>query len=61
MSKFPIFDSLVKIAHITSATELLLMIKEYDTINGFPLCSQKIKPSYDNRGSIYRIWATNEP
>ena len=32
MSKFPIFESLVKTAHITSATKLLFMIKEYDTI-----------------------------
>ena len=53
MSKLPIFESLVKTVHITLANELLLMIREYDTINEFPLCSQKLNPSYDNRGSIY--------
>ena len=53
MSKLPIFESLVKTVHITSTTKLLLMIKEYDTINEFSLCSQKLNPSYDNRGSIY--------
>ena len=53
MVKLPIFESLVKTVHKTSATELLLMIREYDTINEFPLCSQKINPSYDSRGSIY--------
>ena len=53
MSKFPIFESLVKIAHITSATKLLLMIKEYDTISKFFVCSQKLNPSYDKWGSIY--------
>ena len=53
MSKLPIFESLVKIAHITSTIELLLMIREYDTINEFPLCSQKLNPYYDNRGCIY--------
>ena len=53
MSKFSIFQSLVKTAHITSTIELLFMIKEYDTISKFSLCSQKLNPSYDNRGSIY--------
>ena len=53
MSKLPIFESLVNILYVTSSYELLLIIREYDTINKFSLCSQKIKPSYDNRGSIY--------
>ena len=37
----------------TSTIELLLMMREYDTINEFPLFSQKLNPSYDNRGFIY--------
>ena len=53
MSKLLIFEYLVKNVYVTSTTELLLMIREYDTISEFSLCSQKLNPSYDNRGSIY--------
>ena len=36
MSKFPIIESLVKTVNIALATELSLMIREYDTISKFP-------------------------
>ena len=53
MSKLPIFESLVKTVHVLLQLNFYLLIKEYDTINEFPLFSQKRNPSYDNRGSIY--------
>ena len=53
MSKLPIFESLVKTVHVLLQLNFYLLIREYDTINEFPLYSQKLNPSYDNRGSIY--------
>ena len=53
MSKLPIFESLLKTVHVLLQLELLLLTKEYDTISEFPLFSQKLNTSYDNRGSIY--------
>jgi hypothetical protein len=53
MSKLPIFESLVKTMHVLLQLNFYLLIREYDTINKFPLCSQKLNPYYDNRGYIY--------
>ena len=53
MSKLSIFESLVKTMHVILQLNFYLLIKEYDTISKFPLYSQKLNPSYDNRGSIY--------
>ena len=53
MSKLPIFESLVKTVHVLLQLNFYLLIIEYDTISKFPLYTQKLNPSHDNRGSIY--------
>ena len=53
MSKLPIFESPVKTLHVLLQLNFYLLIREYDTISEFPLYSQKLNPSHNNRGSIY--------
>ena len=52
MSKLPIFESMVKIVHVLLQLNFYLLIIEYDTISEFPIYSQKLNPSYNNRGFI---------
>ena len=39
--------------HVLLQLNFYLFIGEYDIINEFPLYSQKLNPSHNNRGCIY--------